>query len=129
MRTAFCCMSLCAYLLLSCANDGPKGTVLKEEAMGRVLFDLLQADAFSEQFLGADSLGRSKKVIALQEQIFSLHNISQADFQASYSYYAGNPTLMTRILDSIVSRSEQSRSVMMMERYSNSKQPLEQTGN
>ena len=129
MRNALCCLSICACLLLSCSADSPRGTILKEEAMGRVLFDLLQADAFSEQYLSLDSLKRNEKMIGLQEQIFSLHNISQADFQASYRYYAGNPKLMTRVLDSIVSRSERSRSVMMMDRYSNSTPPLAQPGN
>ena len=118
----------CLLLLFSCRQQEETGNILGEDQMGRVLFDMLQADAFSENFLIKDSLRKNSTTATLQDQIFSLHQITRDDFRASYQYYAGRPRKMSRILDSLLARAEHSRSALMMERYSGSKAPVEQAG-
>ncbi len=118
----------CLLLFFSCRQQKETGNILGEDQMGRVLFDMLQADAFSENYLFKDSLKKNSTTAALQDQIFSLHQITRDDFRASYQFYAGRPRKMSRILDSLLARAEHSRSAMMMERYSGSKVPVEQAG-
>lgn len=115
-------------LLLSCSQPKETGKVLDEQVMSRVLFDMLQADAFQEHFVLSDSLHKRKTSLALQDQLFRLHQITRDDFRVSYRYYADRPRQMSRILDSLLARAEHSRSALMMERYSGSKAPVEQAG-
>ncbi len=128
MRIAFFSIALSTCLLFACRGSKRDGIILEENTMGKVLFDLLQADAFGEQYLRLDSQAKNTRIVAMQQQVFELNRISKEDFQKSYQYYSSNPKSMSRILDSIVSRSERSRSVLMMQRYSNSKQPIEPAG-
>ncbi len=115
-RRGICLIVL--VLLMSCSGRQTEGRILEEDQMGAVLFDLLQADAFSENFLRKDTLTRNSQTARLQQQVFSIHGITRADFEASYRHYSEEPRRMSRVLDSLLSRSERSRSQMMMERFS-----------
>jgi hypothetical protein len=117
--------AICLLLVTSCGQKKEAALLLDEQVMGKVLFDMLQADAFSENFLHRDTLNKNKNTAVLQDQVFNLHHISREDFQNSYRYYSAKPKQMSRILDSVLALSERSRSNMMMERYSGSKAQVE----
>lgn len=126
--TGWLILAIPLLLLFSCSRPQEKGRVLEEQEMSRVLFDMLQADAFHEHFILSDSLHKRKTALALQDQLFSLHHITRDDFRVSYRYYSDRPRQMSRILDSLLARAEHARSALMMERYSGSKAPVEQAG-
>jgi len=110
--------------LLSCGDkkDTAKAKVISSGKMQEVLWEVFQADAFTEKFIKIDS---SKNAIlqnaALQQKIFELHKISKEDFYTSYNYYSSHPELMRTILDSITVKAERKRGDMMTERYSGTK--------
>ena len=118
-------VSICLVIsLLSCGdkNGIAKGKIISNDKMQEVLWDIFQADAFTEKYIKTDT---SKNAIvqnaALQQKVFELHKISREDFNTSYNYYSTHPDLMRTLLDSISVKAERKRGQMMKDRYSGKK--------
>ena len=100
------CTLICLVLLFfySCKESIPSG-VIKPAKMQEVLWDVLRADALSRQIINRDS---SKKLaeenVRLTKKVFAIHNITEEQFQKSYSYYTQHPDKMKTILDSLNSQ-------------------------
>ena len=92
-----------AILFLQCSNDpATSAVILEREKMESVLWDIIQADVYTNQIIKADSSKNAvDENIKLQKQIFSIHNISKESFYKSYKYYLQRPDEMRIILDSI----------------------------
>jgi hypothetical protein len=105
-----------ACILMGCggsAKTESKPTLGKEKMMS-VLWDLAQADAFTEQFVKRDSsLNPGTEQAKLQQQIFHLHQVKKEDVYSSYQYYLNRPELMKEILDSVADRAERDRIPMI----------------
>jgi hypothetical protein len=85
-------------------NSVPRG-ILKKDQMQDVLWDIMQADAFTNAFIKKDpSKNAVSENIKLQKQIFLIHGISREDFYTSYNYYKEHPGLMLAVLDSITAK-------------------------
>ncbi len=118
----------CAFLLVLVQACGGKkeNNILSPETMQAVLWDVLQADAFTQNYIKAKgSKNDSIENAGLQQKIFQLHKISRQDFYNSYNYYAARPEEIRRILDSISARGERDRSKIMQERYGGTKPALD----
>ena len=107
-------------LIFSCDNKQAKeGKILGSGKMQAVMWDILQAEAYTDFYLKNDS---SKSVLlqnaALQKKIFSLHQISKEDFYKSYDYYSSHSSDMRIMLDSISVKAERQRNKMMERKYS-----------
>lgn len=102
-------------ILISCIagcrdKDGLPSGILKNEKMQAVLWDVIQAEAFTTQFIKKDTLKNAPLENAkLQQQIFAIHKISKEDFYDSYNYYIRHVDLMRTLLDSIASRGEREK--------------------
>ena len=77
--------------LLSCANRDaiPSGIIPKNE-MEKVLWDMIQADQFSKQFIARDSVKRKNldsETMKLYNEVFQIHHITKDEFQKSYQFY------------------------------------------
>ncbi len=118
---AVICISLFG-LIYSCSDKQKEGRILNAKEMQLVMWDMLQAEAYTQNFLSKDS---SKKGLfenaALQKKIFELHKINREDFNVSYNYYNAHPDEMKKILDSVSAQAERSRSKVMIDRYSKGK--------
>ncbi len=109
---------LLIFLCTSCKDKHREGTVLSQEKMQTVLWDILQADAFTANFIKKDSSKKdAAENAALQKKIFELHKISREDFTASYDYYSSQPELMKALLDSMSAKAERDRNKIMKDRY------------
>ncbi len=109
-----------AVLLVSCkSKQVPDGKILSSDKMQAVMWDMLQADAYTEFYLKKDS---SKNIFlqnaALQKKIFSLHQISKEDFYKTYDFYSSHSSDMRILLDSISAKAERQRNKMMEKKYS-----------
>jgi hypothetical protein len=117
--------ALCIFLsgfIFSCGDKQKEGRILNAKEMQYVMWDMLQAEAYTQNFLKKDST--KKELVenaALQKKIFELHKISREDFDNSYTYYNAHPDEMKKILDSVSAQAERSRSKVMMERYGKGK--------
>ena len=98
-------------VLTSCGNDSetPKG-ILKPEKMQAVLWDVIKADAFTNEFIKKDSSKNpSEENMKLQQQIFAIHKVTKKDFYTSYDYYKVNTLLFKAMLDSMIARGERNK--------------------
>ena len=90
-------------------NKLPEG-VMPKEKMQAVLWDFIEADAFSKKFVKKDTALKDTIVnIELQQQIFSLYKIDRSIFEKSYTYYSAHTDLMKAILDSMISKADKER--------------------
>jgi len=110
----------------SCNDKKPEGKVLPKEKMQAVLWDVLQADAFTGNFIKKDSSkNEGAENASLQKKIFELHKISREDFTTSYDYYSSHPEQMKIMLDSMSAKAERDRNKIMKERYEGMKTAVE----
>jgi len=93
-----------SVLFYSCKETVPSG-IIKQNKMQEVLWDMLRADALSHQIANSDSTKLPDDERAkLTRQVFIIHNITEVQFDKSYSYYAQHPEIMRNMLDSLNSQ-------------------------
>lgn len=106
------CILLLSLILVSffgCKEKTPSG-ILKPEKMQAVLWDVIKADAFTNEFIRKDSSNDAvKENVKLQQQIFAIHKISKKEFYDSYGYYKTNTVLFKNMLDSMVVQAERDK--------------------
>ena len=118
MRSCFIWCGLLLFLISCGDKQVPEGKILSSDKMQSVMWDILQAEAYTDLYLKKDS---SKNIYlqnaGLQKKIFLLHKISKEDFYKSYDYYSNHSTDMRILLDSISVKAERNRSKMMEQKY------------
>ncbi len=73
--------------------------------MQEIIWDMLRADALSYQIANSDSTKLADDERAkLKRQVFKIHNITEDQFDKSYSYYVQHPEIMRNMLDSLNSQ-------------------------
>lgn len=97
--------------IFSCKNkDDASLGILKFDKMQAVLWDVIQAEALTVQFIKRDSvLNAPLENLKLQQQIFSEHQTNKEEFYKSYQYYSGHIQLMRSLLDSITTMAERNK--------------------
>jgi hypothetical protein len=96
---------------IGCKNkDSVPSGILGRGKMQAVLWDVIQADAFTNIFVKKDSTKKlALEDAKLQKQIFELHGVTKEDFYNSYSYYKEHSDVMQIMLDSLISEKEAER--------------------
>ena len=93
-----------SFFLISCKGKKtvPSG-ILPPRKMQAVLWDMMRADQFLTNFvLNRDSsLNKTAESIKLYQQVYSIHQVSEKEFQKSFSYYRAHPSLFKAVMDSI----------------------------
>lgn len=98
----------------SCRHaDGIPRNIMSKEKMEDILWDLIQADQFSTQFLIKDSskINVKMETIKLYSEVFKIHDVSKDEFQKSYQYYLSRPDLTKKMLDTLSERARRLRLV------------------
>ncbi len=93
---------LTVYILVACSSSSvPKG-IIPPDQMQQMVFDLIKADEFINNFAVKDSTVNIKiRRISLYEQVFSIHHTSKDDFYKSYRYYQQYPDKNKTLFDSL----------------------------
>ena len=101
MTKIFLVLFFCFFI--SCENkDSVPKNILPKEKMEQVLWDMIEADQFSKQFIAKDSTKNiNTENIQLYNQIFQLHHITETDFRRSYQFYTSRPDIFKVVLDSL----------------------------
>ena len=90
-----------SFLIYSCKESTPSG-IIEKNKMQEILWDVLRADALSQQLVKTDSAKLlADKNIKLTKDVFLIHNVTEEQFQKSYSYYTQHPDIMSNMLDSL----------------------------
>lgn len=131
-RTAFSILPviagcLCVLMLVACTNKNKiPSDVLSYDEMEKVMWDMIQADRFSSQFLERDSVARKNiktENLKLYEKVFQLHQITRDEFVHSFNFYLSRPDLNKVLFDTLSARANRRRA----EVYTNPDQPKDST--
>ncbi len=113
MRMFLCFMLSC--FIAGCANKDsiPSGIISKNE-MQKILWDIIQADQFSKQFLLKDSakINVGNETMKLYSEVFQIHHITKDEFEKSYKFYISRPDIFKVVLDSLSAQGNRSRHEM-----------------
>jgi hypothetical protein len=106
-------------ICVGCSDvDKAPSNLLAKEKMQLVMWDLLEANSFTQRYIKMDSLKNPAiENLQLQQQIFQLHKVNKDDFYKSYDYYSSHPDQMRILLDSIVAIGERNK-IKMIELHS-----------
>lgn len=106
---------LMAISILGC--DGGSNTpanVLKPDKMQAVMWDVIQADVFTSEYIKVDTTKNlQKENLQLQKKIFALHHTNREQYYTSYEYYKSKPDLMQALLDTMAARVNRNRNKTM----------------
>ena len=79
--------------------------ILSPDKMEIILWELTQADVFTQEFIVKDSSKNLvKENLKLQQKIFSKNKTDRKSFYNSYNYYLEHQELLKPLLDTIVVR-------------------------
>ena len=84
------------------ANDVPR-KIIGMEDMEKIIWDMVQADQFSIQYLKKDSarLNVRQETMKIQDEVFQIHHVSKEKFQESLRFYLSHPDLTKTLFDSL----------------------------
>lgn len=99
--------------LLACMNKGKiPSDVLQRDEMEKVMWDMIQADRFSSQFMERDSnLHKNIKIENLKqyERVFQIHKITREEFVRSFKFYLSHPEINQVLFDTMAARANRRR--------------------
>lgn len=105
--------SLLVLAFVACTNkDKIPGDVLPREEMEKVMWDMVQADRFSSQFLERDSVARKNiktENLILYEKVFKVHKITREEFIHSFKFYLSRPDINKVLFDTMAARANRRR--------------------
>ena len=105
---------LSVFLLCCKQNNQP---ILLPDKMEKILWELTQADVFTQDFIIKDSsINLEKENLKIQLKIFSKNNTDRKSFYKSYDYYLKHEELLKPLLDSIVVRNGRIRENMRLKK-------------
>ena len=113
MKSLF--LVIAVFCMIGCSDKQRSSSgILGKEKMQAVMWDIIQADVFTEQFVKRDSSKNARlENMQLQNKIFALHKVTRVDYYKSYNYYIYNTDLMKVILDSMSTKAEKDRTKMI----------------
>lgn len=114
MRILVLSMMFCSVLLACSSSEKKPADLLPKDKMEKVLWDMVLADRFSNQFLLKDSLKVDVKTetFRLYEEVFAIHKINRDQFISSYKYYLNHPQVLKLMFDSISVRANRERKAL-----------------
>jgi Domain of unknown function (DUF4296) len=93
-----------SFLVTACKNKNkiPRH-VIPQNKMQEVLWDMMRADQFLNEFiLNRDSgLDKAAERVKMYNKVFSIHHISREQFNKSFRYYKDHPSIFKVMMDSI----------------------------
>ena len=108
-------MTGCLVVLLCLAGCAEKDKVpsayISRDKMQKIMWDMIQADQYSDMYFAPDSGGKGKiETLKLYAQIFRMYQVSREDFRKSFQYYISRPDLSRTLFDSILVMGSRERS-------------------
>jgi hypothetical protein len=99
--------------LVSCTDKDkiPPG-VLGQDKMEKVLWDMIQAERYTNTFMKDSAQNIKEETFKLYAQVFSIHNISKDQFIKSYKFYMSRPDIARPMFDSLATKANRRREEM-----------------
>ena len=115
MRWLFLCCILAVLLAAPGCTDRDKipSNVIPKVKMEKVLWDMIQADRFSANFIAKDSTKNIKiETLKLYDQVFRINKISKDDFIKSFNFYLSRPDITKVMFDSLSVKASRKKAEM-----------------
>jgi Domain of unknown function (DUF4296) len=117
------CIVVISFIWIACSDSNaiPKN-IIDRDKMEKILWDIIQADQYSNQYLKKDSsrINVKMETMKLYDQIFLIHHVSRESFKKSYDFYIEHPDITKPIFDSLSARASKQRN----ESYRHLSKPL-----
>ena len=99
------------FFIIGCKDKtGTPSGILGKQKMQSVMWDIIRAEVFTEQFMKKDSLKNiSMENLKLQNAIFSIHKVTRSQYYESYDYYVSHTDLIRLVLDSMSAKADRDR--------------------
>ncbi len=93
---------LSVLMLAACSSRSIPKEILLPNKMQQVVFDLIKADEFVNNYVIRDSTINSKiRRIELYDEVFRIHHTTRKEFYKSYKYYEEHPDKHKVLFDSL----------------------------
>ncbi len=109
MRKGLFLVFVIAVFFSACKKkEAVPAKLLSRQQMEDVLWDLIRADLFINNYLVVKdtALDKKKQEIELYSQVLKLHKVSQDQFRESFRYYRSHPLLLKDLMDTLNRRSD-----------------------
>ena len=103
------------FCLASCVNkDSVPSDIIGKDSMKVILWDMIQADQYSKNYLAKDSakINVSLETMKLYQQVFDIHHTNKDEFKKSYQFYLSRPNLSSEVFDSLAAYANKQRTEM-----------------
>jgi len=103
-------------------KDSVPADVLPHDKMEAVMWDVIQAEQYSANYLIKDTPRLDLKLenLRMYDEVFRLHQTSREQFRKSYNYYMGRADLAQVLFDSLLNKGNRLRT----ESYSRPARPV-----
>lgn len=102
MKQLFSVFIICLFFICCSDKEKKDSSILPGKKMTEVMWDLMRADQFVQDFVMKDSAKNKKEEsVKLYEEIFRIHHVTADQFKKSHAYYQANPILFRPIIDSL----------------------------
>jgi hypothetical protein len=102
----------CMLMTSACSDkNSVPSDVLPHEKMEAVMWDVIQSEQYSANYLIKDSAHLDLKLenLRMYDEIFRLHQTSREQFRKSYQYYMGRADLAQTLFDSLLNKGNRLR--------------------
>jgi hypothetical protein len=91
------------FCLIACSSSTElPSNILPQEKMKQVLFDMIRADEYINNYVVKDSTKNiTKERSLIYEKVFTLHKTNHKEFYESYRYYQLHPDKQKELFDSL----------------------------
>ena len=105
---------LLGFMLMTCGcsdKNSVPADVLSHDKMEAVMWDVIQSEQYSANYLAKDSAHPDLKLENLQmyDEIFRMHQTSREQFRKSYQFYMGRADLAQVLFDSLLNKGNRLR--------------------
>jgi len=99
------------FCLGACSGDHEPKKLIPQEKMEDILWDMMQADQFVQQYLKKDSSVHNLKgeTMKMYDEIFAIYHVTKDEFKDNFQYYTSHPLLTKIIFDSLFARGVRQR--------------------
>lgn len=96
-------ITVISFFIACKKKDNSSDGILPEAKMQAVLWDMIRADHFLNNYMIVKDTSLKKKEAGIKQynQILQIHNISEETFKKSFAYYRSNPKMMWTMMDSL----------------------------
>ncbi len=104
--------------IVSCSQTTSRsGSVIDEDKMANIMYDVLLAESFVESYLMKDTTLNKDSLLKVEmDKVMKVYGITSSNFTESYLFYKAHPLQLEKVLDSAHERAVRGRTDVFIRR-------------